>query len=67
MPAVADYIIARDSSVTIPQFRELGNRLPAIDDLHRRIRRAFKEHNIEIPFPQRDLHIRSNEQAIDLS
>jgi small-conductance mechanosensitive channel len=21
----------------------------------------FKEHNIEIPFPQRDLHIRSSE------
>ncbi len=47
--------------------RELGNRLPAIDDLHRRIRRAFKEHNIEIPFPQRDLHIRSSVQDIDIS
>lgn len=46
--------------------RELGNRLPAIDDLHRRIRRAFKEHNIEIPFPQRDLHIRSSVQAVDI-
>ena len=47
--------------------RELGDRLPAIDDLHRRIRRAFKEHNIEIPFPQRELHIRSTVQPADIS
>ena len=40
--------------------RELGDRLPAKDDLHKRIRRAFKQHNIEIPFPQRDLHVRSS-------
>ena len=39
--------------------RDLGDRLPVTDDLHVRIRRVFKEHNIEIPFPQRDLHIRS--------
>ena len=39
--------------------RDLNDRLPVTDDLHRRIRRAFKEHNIEIPFPQQDLHIRS--------
>jgi potassium-dependent mechanosensitive channel len=38
----------------------MEDRYPAIDDIHRRIRRAFKEHNIEIPFPQRDLHIRSS-------
>lgn len=38
---------------------DLEDRLPVTDDIHRRIRRAFKEHNIEIPFPQRDLHIRS--------
>lgn len=47
--------------------RELGDRLPAIDDLHRRIRVAFKEHNIEIPFPQRDLHIRTTEQPFRVS
>ena len=40
--------------------RELGDRLPAKDDVHKRIRQAFKQHNIEIPFPQRDLHIRSS-------
>ncbi len=41
--------------------RELADRLPVTDDIHRRVRRAFKEHNVEIPFPQRDLHIRSSE------
>lgn len=39
--------------------REVNDRLPMKDDLHRRIRQIFKKHNIEIPFPQRDLHIRS--------
>ncbi|WP_031434987.1 mechanosensitive ion channel domain-containing protein [Methylomarinum vadi] len=41
--------------------RDLADRLPVTDDIHRRVRRAFKEHNVEIPFPQRDLHIRSSD------
>lgn len=40
--------------------RDLDDRLPVIDELHNKIRQAFKENNIEIPFPQRDLHIRSS-------
>jgi potassium efflux system protein len=47
--------------------RDLNDRFPVTDDLHRRIRRVFKEHNIEIPFPQRDLHIRSTVQPSILS
>lgn len=43
--------------------RNMEDRLPVTDELHRRINRAFKEHNIEIPFPQRDLHIRSSALA----
>jgi potassium-dependent mechanosensitive channel len=43
----------------------MEDRLPVTDDIHRRIRRAFKEHNIEIPFPQRDLHIRSSAFATE--
>ena len=43
----------------------MEDRLPATDDIHRRIRCAFKEHNIEIPFPQRDLHIRSSPFATE--
>ncbi|MFA5983338.1 MAG: mechanosensitive ion channel domain-containing protein [Methylococcaceae bacterium] len=37
---------------------ELGNRLPTTHDLHFRLEKAFREHKIEIPFPQRDIHIR---------
>lgn len=40
--------------------RDLSDRLPVTDDIHRRIRRAFREYHIEIPYPQRDLHIRSS-------
>lgn len=31
------------------------------DQLHRGIDRLFRENNIEIPFPQRDLHVRSSD------
>jgi len=40
--------------------REMDDRFPVTDELHRRILHEFKAHNIEIPFPQRDLHIRSS-------
>jgi small-conductance mechanosensitive channel len=33
-------------------------------DLYFAIFRAFKEHGIEIPFPQRDLHLRSDSAAL---
>jgi potassium efflux system protein len=36
---------------------ELSNRLPVTHDLHLRLEKAFREHNIEIPFPQRDVHV----------
>lgn len=39
--------------------RNIGDRLPLIHDLHMSINRAFAENGIEIPFPQRDLHIRN--------
>jgi len=38
---------------------ELDNRLPAKHDVHMRLLTALREAGIEIPFPQRDLHIRS--------
>lgn len=40
--------------------RDMEDRFLVIDELHRRILHEFKAHNIEIPFPQRDLHIRSS-------
>ncbi len=47
--------------------RSLVDRFEVTDDILRRIRRAFKQNNIEIPFPQRDLHIRSGEILPDKS
>ncbi|MDD2661198.1 MAG: mechanosensitive ion channel [Methylococcales bacterium] len=44
---------------------ELSNRLPVTHDLHIRLEKALREHNIEIPFPQRDIHIRSVAQNYD--
>jgi potassium efflux system protein len=38
---------------------ELANRLPTTHDLHLRLEKAFREHKIVIPFPQRDIHVRS--------
>ena len=39
--------------------RELPNRLPLIHEMHMAIEQALRKHNIEIPFPQRDIHVRS--------
>ena len=47
--------------------RDMEDRFPAADDILRKIRCAFKAHNIEIPFPQRDLHIRSSILATEQS
>jgi potassium efflux system protein len=38
---------------------DLDNRLDVIDALHMAIDRAFREAQVEIAFPQRDLHLRS--------
>jgi potassium efflux system protein len=38
---------------------ETANRMPVTHELHIRLARALSEHNIEIPVPQRDIHIRS--------
>lgn len=41
--------------------RDLGDRLPAIDELNREVDRLFREHDIEIAFRQVDLNLRSSE------
>ncbi len=38
---------------------ELVNRLQVTHDLHVRLEKALREHKIEIPFPQRDIRVRS--------
>ena len=39
--------------------RQLADRFPIMHAVHEDILRALREHDIEIPFPQRDLHVRS--------
>ncbi len=39
--------------------RELGDRMTLVHDLHVRIHQALRERGIEIPFPQRDIHVRT--------
>ena len=39
--------------------RELGDRLPLMHAVHQEILEALRHNGIEIPFPQRDLHVRS--------
>jgi len=39
--------------------RALADRLPVTHELHMAIERALREAGIEIPFPQRDVHVRS--------
>lgn len=41
--------------------RQLADRLPLMHAVHKAILKALREHGIEIPFPQRDLHVRSTE------
>jgi potassium efflux system protein len=43
--------------------RQLSDRLPTIDEIHRTIFDALRKNGIEIPFPQRDLHIRSTVES----
>ncbi len=51
-----------DSSINFELSVWLDNQIiqkPVTSDLNKAIWRAFAKHNIEIPFPQRDLHIRN--------
>ncbi len=39
--------------------REIKDMAPLTNELHFAVERSLREHGIEIPFPQRDLHLRS--------
>lgn len=44
--------------------RDMADRLPVVHELHIAINERFAEASIEIPFPQRDLHVRSVSEDI---
>jgi potassium efflux system protein len=44
--------------------RELSDRLPMMHAVHEEILGALRKNGIEIPFPQRDLHLRSVDERI---
>ena len=44
---------------------ELADRLPIVNDIHVAVERALRQEGIEIPFPQRDIHIRSAPWGFD--
>jgi potassium efflux system protein len=39
--------------------RNIDSRLSVLSDLNYKLDAMFREHNVEIPFPQRDIHIKS--------
>ena len=43
---------------------DIGERFAALSDLHFGIDAAFRQHDVEIPFPQRDLHVRSVDDGV---
>ena len=47
--------------------RSILSYIRAIDDLHTRIDQAFRQSDIEIAFPQHDLHIRSSDHALPIA
>jgi small-conductance mechanosensitive channel len=46
---------------------DLDTRAHVVSDLHQDIARRFRQAGIEIPFPQRDLHVRSVEEPNNLA
>ena len=58
-----------DSSLDFKLFiysRQLADRLPVTHEVHQRVLGALRENGIEIPFPQRDLHVRSVDPNIPM-
>ena len=43
---------------------DISERFSTLSDLHFTIDESFREHDIEIPFPQRDLHLRSIDEDV---
>jgi potassium efflux system protein len=61
-PPISTFDGFGDSALTISlraYLPDLEDRLKVITELHTMINDRFAKHNIEIPFPQRDLNLRS--------
>ena len=62
-PAPAVYFLGLgDSSLNFDirvYVKDLGDWLPVMHEFHMNVVKTLAEHGVEIPFPQRDLHIRS--------
>jgi len=43
---------------------DISERFSTLSDLHFTIDECFREHDVEIPFPQRDLHVRSIDEDV---
>jgi potassium efflux system protein len=59
-----------DSSLNFKLYvysRQLADRLPLMHAVHEAILRALRDNGIEIPFPQRDLHVRSVAEAAEFN
>lgn len=46
--------------------RDLGDWLPLAHEFHMGVEQALKRHGIEIPFPQRDIHVRTTQPTLRL-
>ena len=67
-PPISTFDGFGDSALTISlraYLPDLEDRLSVITELHTRINQRFAEHNIEIPFPQRDVNLRSGWPGLD--
>ena len=67
-PPISTFDGFGDSALTISlraYLPDLEDRLSVITELHIRINQRFAEHNIEIPFPQRDVNLRSGWPGLD--
>jgi len=82
MDTITDHPLVLDDPVPTVLFVEFGDsslnfevrvfvkeriqRMPLTHELHMALEKSLKEHGIEIPFPQRDLHLRSIDENIQL-
>ncbi len=58
-----------DSSLNFELYtwiRDSRHKPQVLDQLHRQIDRVFRDHDVEIPFPQRDLHVRRGDAPLDV-